>query len=91
MFTILIGEKRIAVTDAPEDDAQELIASDLFRDDLASVLTDGKPLWDGKDKLSLAKATEDEIAEFNSAEPDEEEDEEEDEPSIVFLIDIDED
>jgi hypothetical protein len=91
MFTILIGEKRIAVTDAPEDEAQELISSDLFRDDLASVLTDGKPLWDGKDKLSLAKATEEEIAEFNAAEPDEEEDEEEEEPSIVFLVDIDED
>ncbi len=91
MFTILIGEKRIAVTDAPEDDARELIASDLFRDDLASVLTDGKPLWDGEAKVTLEKATAEEIAEFNAAEPDEEEDEEEDEPSIVFLIDIDED
>ncbi len=91
MFTILIGEKRIAVTDAPEEDAQELITSDLFRDDLASVLTDGKPLWDGEAKVTLEKATEDEIAEFNSAEPDEEEDGDEDEPSIVFLIDIDED
>jgi hypothetical protein len=91
MFTVEIAGRAIAVTNADEEQARELIESEEFREDLSSIHSDGKPIWDGKAKLVLRAATLDEEEEFEDAEdPDGDEDLEEGEPSVVFLIDIDE-
>ena len=91
MFTVEIAGRAIAVTNADEEQARELIESEEFREDLTVIHSDGKPIWDGKAKLELRAATLDEEEEFEDAEdPDGDEDLEEGEPSVVFLIDIDE-
>lgn len=93
MFTVEIGGRAIAVTNADESQARELIESEEFREDLTVILSDGKPVWDGKTEIGLRPATKDEEEEFESADDIEDEEEEEegdgDEPSVVFLIDID--
>ena len=91
MFTVEIAGRAIAVTNADEEQARELIESEEFREDLTVIHSDGQPIWDGKAKLELRAATLDEEEEFEDAEdPDGDEDLEEGEPSVVFLIDIDE-
>ena len=83
--------RAIAVTNADEDQARELIDSEEFREDLTVIQSEGKPIWDGKAELVIRQATPDEVEEFESADDlDEEEEMGEDEPSVVFLVDIDE-
>jgi hypothetical protein len=91
MFTVEIGGRAIAVTNADEAQARELIESEEFREDLTVILSDGKPVWDGKSEIGIRAATPDEEEEFESADEgdDEEEEIDGDEPSVVFLVDID--
>ncbi|MDB5643907.1 MAG: hypothetical protein JWN07_3224 [Hyphomicrobiales bacterium] len=90
MFTVEIAGRAIAVTNADETQARELIESEEFREDLTVIHSDGKPIWDGKATLDLRPATPDEEEEFEDADDLDEEDEaDDDEPSVVFLIDID--
>ncbi len=90
MFTVEIAGRPIAVTNADESQARELIESEEFREDLTAIRCEGKPLWDGKAEIMLRKATEDEEDEFEDADDlDEDETADEDEASVVFLVDID--
>ena len=95
MFTIEIGGKPIAVVDAIEADARELLEQSEFRDDLTSLTSGGKPLWDGKAALTMRPATPEEVDEFeDSAFDDEDEDEEEEEDdeeasTVYFLVPLD--
>ena len=90
MFTIEIAGWAIAVTNADELQARELIESEEFREDLTLMHSDGKPVWDGKAELALRKATEDEVEEFDEADDlDDDEMEDDGDPAVVFLIDID--
>jgi hypothetical protein len=91
MFTVEIGGRAIAVTNADEDQARELIDSEEFREDLTIIHSEGKPIWDGKSKLEIRTATKDEEEEFESADDLDDEDDSDDEPSVVFLVDIDDD
>lgn len=90
MFTLIISDKPVAVTNATEDEARELFMSEDFKEDLKALESEGAPLWDGFATLSIRPATEDEISEFEDADFDDEEfDEEEDEtPYIMFLVDV---
>ncbi|MGO4704791.1 hypothetical protein AB4072_03300 [Microvirga sp. 2MCAF38] len=98
MFTLEIAGKAIAVTNADEDQAQELFTSEGFKDDLVSFKSDNNPLWDGSAALTIRRSSEDEIEAFDDAlEGDEDfEDEEEDDEDgddgidVVFLVEIDE-
>ena len=96
MFTIEIGGKPVAVVDAIESDARELLEQSEFRDDLTSLTSGGKPLWDGKAALTMRPATPEEVDEFeDSAFDDEDEDEEELEEddeeasTVYFLVPLD--
>lgn len=96
MFTLEISGKAIAVTNADEDQAQELFMSEGFKDDLVSFTCETKPLWDGAAALKIRRSSEDEIEAFDDAlDGDEFEDEEEaDEDGeegidVVFLVEID--
>jgi hypothetical protein len=97
MFTLEIGGRAIAVTDADHDEAHALLQSDEFKDDLKRLEGDGGPLWDGRSPLTVRPATDDEIAEFEQIEDDEDSegdladplsDEDEDGPLIMFLVPI---
>ena len=90
MFTVEIEGRAIAVTNAQEAQARELIESEEFLEDLTVIHSGGKPIWDGETELSLRPATPAEVEEFEDADDlDEDETVDEDEPSVVFLIDID--
>lgn len=96
MFTIVIGGKPIAVVDASETDTRELLEQEDFREDLASLTSEGKPLWDGRSELAIRAATQDEIDEFEDSAFDDDEDEDEDEDdeeasTVFFLVPLDDD
>lgn len=88
MFTLTISDKPIAITNAEEDEARELLLSDDFKEDLKVLESDGAPIWDGFATLAVRPATEEEKAEFNDADFDEDEDDEEEGPFIMFLVDV---
>src|SRR4051794_25173569 len=90
MFTLEVARRPIAITNAEEDQARDLLESDRFRADLKSVESEGAPVWDGFASLSFRPATRDEIAAFESAPMAEGEEVDEDVPMIMFLVDIDE-
>jgi hypothetical protein len=92
MFTVEIAGRAVAVTNADESQARELIDSEEFREDLTVIRSDGKPVWDGKAEILLRLATDDEEEELEEAEDlDEDETADDNEPSVVFLVDIDDD
>lgn len=87
MYTLTIGGKAIAVTNADEEQARELFMGDDFKEDLKALESDGAPLWDGTADLALRPSTAEEKTEFEDAEMDDDEDEG---PYIMFLVDVDE-
>src|SRR4051794_6699946 len=66
MFTLEVAGKAIAVTDASEEDARELLESDAFKADMMEAESDGAPMWDGFATMSIRPATRAEIAAFES-------------------------
>jgi hypothetical protein len=90
MFTLTISDKPVAITNANEEEARELLMSEEFKDDLKVLESEGAPLWDGFASLNVRPATEEEKAEFEGADFDEEEedDDEEEGPYIMFLVDV---
>lgn len=94
MYILEIAGKAVAITNADEDQAQELFMSEDFKDDLKSFSSEGKPLWDGSAALKIRRATDDEIESFDEAMEDDddldEEDDGEDGIDVMFLALIDE-
>ena len=90
MFTLMISDKPVAITNANEEEARELLMSEEFKDDLKVLESEGAPLWDGFASLNVRPATEEEKAEFEGADfdEDEEDDDEEEGPYIMFLVDV---
>ncbi|WP_243368972.1 hypothetical protein [Microvirga solisilvae] len=91
MFTLTISDKPIAITNADEEEARELLMSEDFKEDLKYLESEGAPIWDGFATLNVRAATEEEKVEFESADFDDEEDEDDDEeegPYIMFLVDV---
>lgn len=90
MFTLTISDKPIAITNADEEEARELLMSEDFMEDLKYLESEGAPIWDGVASLSVRPATEEEKAEFADADFDDEEDDEDEEegPYIMFLVDV---
>lgn len=93
MFTLEIKGTAIAVTNANEDEASGLFESEEFKEDLKSLTSEGKQLWDGSAPLTIRPASEDEIDSFDEAMNDddyEDEDDADEEPiDVVFLVEID--
>ena len=78
MFTLEIAGRAIAITDADEAQARELFDSEGFKDDLRTLESEGRPLWDGSAPLNIRPSSEEEIDAFDDVL---EEDEEEDGPA----------
>lgn len=94
MFTLEIGGKPIAITDADEARAWAIFESDEFRQDLTVLTSDGVPLWDGRARLSIRPSSDEEISSFEAPVLDAADglDEDgEDSLSVTFLVPIDHD
>ncbi len=104
MFTLEIEGTAVAIINSDEASAKDLFTCDGFKEDIRTMKSDGKPLWDGTAALKIRPSTEDEIEIFEDAvaeddgegefvdEPgyEDADDSDEDEADIVFLVDIDE-
>ena len=78
MFTLEIDGVAIAVINGSEEVANDLFTCDGFKDDIQTMKSDGKVLWNGTSPLKVRAATEEEIEIFEDALA--EDDSEEDEP-----------
>jgi hypothetical protein len=99
MYTLDIAGKPVAITDADEAQSRELFNSDAFKEDIAAMESDGKPLWDGKTPLVVRPSSKEETENFEQAldEGDEDEDDAEDDLdedevgiNVLFLVPVDE-
>ncbi|RDI60978.1 hypothetical protein [Microvirga subterranea] len=94
MFTLEIGGRPVAVTDAEEAQAWAIFESDEFRQDLTVLTSGGLPLWDGKARLSIRPSSDEEVSAFEAPVLDAADgldDDEEDSLSVTFLVPIDHD
>ena len=96
MFTLEIAGKPVAVTDADGDGARELFEADEFREDLLSLESEGRPIWDGKAAFLIRPANDEEMdaleQSLDEAETEREEDEDEDDEdgiNVLFLVPVD--
>jgi hypothetical protein len=101
MFTLAISGRAVAVTNATEVQAQELFSSEEFREDIVTLTTEGKPLWDGSAPMEIRASTPEELDAFEEAMGEDDEDEEEADPEdeddldaedgidVLFLVPID--
>ncbi|WP_134499665.1 hypothetical protein [Microvirga pakistanensis] len=95
MFTLEIGGKPIAITDAEEAQARDIFESDEFKQDLTAMTSEGAPLWDGQAPLTIRPATQQEVAAFEAPEFDIDDDEEDENDGdgvfVTFLVPVDHD
>ena len=93
MFTLEIGGKAIAITDAGEGQARELFGSEDFKDDLLALESGGRPLWDGEAALTVRRSSDAEIETFDDAvsgdEDDEDDSDEDDGINVLLLVPVD--
>ncbi|UMY18439.1 hypothetical protein MMB17_03610 [Methylobacterium organophilum] len=67
MFTLEIDGTAVAVINGDEETARDLFTCDGFKEDIRTLTTSGKPIWNGTSALTIRPATEDEIEEFEDA------------------------
>jgi hypothetical protein len=105
MFTLEIDGTAVAVINSDEASAKDLFTCAGFKEDIRTMTSEGRPLWNGTSPLKVRAATEDEIEIFEDALAEDDgqgdfeddprhadaETDDEDEADIVFLVDIDED
>jgi len=95
MFTLEIGGRPIAITDAEESQAWDIFQSAEFRQDLTVMTNNGTPLWDGQAPLLIRPASQEEVAAFQVPEFDVDGDDEDEEDGdgvfVTFLVPIDHD
>lgn len=95
MFTLEIGDKPIAITDADGAQARVIFESDEFKQDLTAMTSEGVPLWDGKAPLTIRPASQEETAAFKAPDMDIDDDidteEDDDGLFVTFLVPIDHD
>ena len=78
MFTLEIDGVAIAVINGSEEVARDLFTCDGFKDDIQTMKSDGRVLWNGTSELKIRAASEEEVEIFEDALA--EDDSEEDEP-----------
>lgn len=67
MFTLDIDGVAIAVINGTEAVARDLFTCDGFKDDIRTMKSEGRVLWNGTSELKIRPATEDEIEIFEDA------------------------
>ncbi len=97
MFTLEIAGKPVAVTDADGEGARELFEADEFREDLLSLESDGRPIWDGVAAFHIRPANDEEmdaleqsLDEADTERTDDEDDDDDEEGiNVLFLVPVD--
>jgi hypothetical protein len=89
-FTVEIGGRPIACfRSEDQEDAEHFFEAEDFREDLTILLSDGKPLWDGRAALNLREANAAEKGEVDQAyEFDADLQKEADDEFVVFLVPV---
>ncbi|WP_342105421.1 hypothetical protein [Methylobacterium sp. SI9] len=67
MFTLEIDGTAVAVINSDEASAKDLFTCAGFKEDIRTMTSEGKPLWNGTSALKIRPATEDEIEIFEDA------------------------
>lgn len=67
MFTLEIDGTAVAVINGTEEVARDLFTCDGFKDDIRTMTSQGRPLWNGTSALGVRAASEDEIEIFEDA------------------------
>ncbi|WP_375455087.1 hypothetical protein [uncultured Methylobacterium sp.] len=67
MFTLEIDGTAVAVINGDEATARDLFTCDGFKDDIRTMTSEGRPLWDGTAELKIRAASEEEIEIFEDA------------------------
>ena len=94
MFTLAIGGKPVAITDAEEVRARDIFESDEFKQDLTVLTSEGTPLWDGRTPLNVRPASQEEVAAIEASDFDGDDDDDEEDSDgvfVTFLVPIDHD
>jgi hypothetical protein len=86
MYTLEIDGRPIAVTDGNAGRAHNLFSSEMFRDDLRALESDGQPLWDGLARFNVRQASSSERAAFERATSDNDDAKR---VSVLFLVRLD--
>jgi hypothetical protein len=90
MYTLEISGRAIAVTDGNEGRAHNLFGSEVFRNDLRGLESNGEPLWDGSSPLTVRPASSREQAAFERAMSDSDDRSAVDKRvSVLFLVRLD--
>ncbi|MCJ2071422.1 hypothetical protein MKK75_21925 [Methylobacterium sp. J-030] len=67
MFTLEIDGTAVAVINSDEASAKDLFTCAGFKEDIRTMTSAGKPLWNGTSALKIRPATEDEVEIFDDA------------------------
>ena len=86
VFTLLIGDRPVLAFEASNfAEARELCRTSWMLGDLAELESDGQPLWDGSQKLTVRLADAGEIEVFRQADTQQQSDE----IVLAYLIELD--
>jgi hypothetical protein len=92
MFTLEIDGTAIAITDADESQAWEIVESEAFQQDLMAMTSEGTLLWDGRAPLIIRPASRQETEAFGAPGLDlDDTDDDEDSVFVTFLVPVDHD
>lgn len=86
VFVLVVGDRPILAFEARNTpEARELCSEPWMLDDLGTLTSEGIPIWNGKDKLSVRPASADEIKLFHEADGTEDAEE----ILLVYLVALD--
>jgi hypothetical protein len=86
VFVLLAADRAILAFEARNTaEARELCAERWMREDLAALTSEGRPIWNGQDKLSVRPGTVEEAALFHEADGSEDAEE----ILLVYLVALD--
>ena len=86
VFVLVVADRPILAFEARNTpEARELCKEPWLLDDLGSLKSEGRPIWNGQDKISARQATSDEVLLFREADGNEDAEE----ILLVFLVALD--
>lgn len=86
VFVLSVGERPILAFEARNTpEARELCSEPWLLDDLAALKSEGHPIWNGQDKISVRPGAADEISLFHEADGTEDAEE----ILLVYLVALD--
>lgn len=86
VFVLVVGDTPILAFEARNTpEARELCSEPWLLDDLGSLKSEGRPIWNGQDKISVRPANPDEVSLFREADGTEDAEE----ILLVYLVALD--